>query len=49
MGANQEELLETLLARPGWLHNKLRAYGVASLVADFRRRAWLPQFSANCA
>jgi hypothetical protein len=37
MGANQAPLLEALLAQPQWLHNKLRAYGVASLVSDFRR------------
>ena len=37
MGANEAQLLEALLARPEWLHNKLRAYGVASLVSDFRR------------
>lgn len=37
MGANQAPLLERLLSQPEWLHNKLRAYGVASLVSDFRR------------
>lgn len=37
MGANQAPLLEALLAQPQWLHNKLRAYGVAFLVSDFRR------------
>lgn len=37
MGANQAALLEGLLSQPEWLHNKLRAYGVASLVSDFRR------------
>lgn len=41
MGANQAPLLEALLSQPEWLHNKLRAYGVASLVSDFRRCCWL--------
>lgn len=37
MGAKQTTTLEQLLQRPAWLHDKLRAYGVASVVLDFRR------------
>lgn len=47
MGANQAPLLEALLAQPQWLHNKLRAYGVASLVSDFRR-CFCKQFAKPC-
>lgn len=37
IGGLQTAALEQLLQRPAWLHEKLHAYGVASVVLDFRR------------
>eukprot|EP00208_Stichococcus_sp_RCC1054_P006330 CAMPEP_0206141976 /NCGR_PEP_ID=MMETSP1473-20131121/14954_1 /ASSEMBLY_ACC=CAM_ASM_001109 /TAXON_ID=1461547 /ORGANISM="Stichococcus sp, Strain RCC1054" /LENGTH=483 /DNA_ID=CAMNT_0053536755 /DNA_START=219 /DNA_END=1666 /DNA_ORIENTATION=+ len=37
VAAGEIGLLEQLLQQPTWLHEKLRAYGVAALVLDFRR------------
>lgn len=40
VAAGEIGLLEQLLQQPTWLHEKLRAYGVAALVLDFRRSAF---------
>ena len=37
MAAGQCVQLEPLLCNPTWLEHKLHAYGVTSIVADFRR------------
>ena len=37
MAAGQRSDLEALLCNPSWLEHKLHAYGVACIVADFRR------------
>ena len=47
MASQQPHLLEACLWRPEWLHSKLRAYGVASIVADFRR--WVLLLCSRCA
>lgn len=37
VAAGRLTALERLLCNPVWLEHKLHAYGVASIVADFRR------------
>ena len=42
MAAGRCAQLEPLLCNPSWLEHKLHAYGVTSIVADFRRCKMLP-------
>lgn len=44
--AGRVDELQALLVDPCWLEQKLQGYGVAAVVADYRR--WVPVLPAAC-